>query len=283
MAKIAYVDGRYVAHAHAAVHIEDRGYQFADSVYEVVLVVNGQFVDCNGHLKRLHNSLKELQIDMPVSETVLRMIMRRMLDYNQLKNGIIYMQVTRGVARRDHKFPEHSTPYMVMTVKHVNLATGPQKKGVSAITVRDQRWARRDIKTVQLLANCMAKQKAFEQGAYEAIMIMDDDTISEGSSTNVWIVTSSGELITRPASHDILNGITRQSVHRLAQQHQLSIKERPFSREEMMAAKEVFLTSASAIVTAVTQIDGEIIDKGEIGPVAEAMREAYISYARTGT
>jgi len=279
MSRIAYVNGRYMPHRHAAVHIEDRGYQFADGVYEVVLVLNGHLVDCDGHLNRLDNSLKELSIQAPVTRQVLEMILKRMVCLNRIVTGNIYIQITRGVARRDHKFPEQAVPALVMTAKHMKIATGPQAAGAVAVTLADERWARRDIKTVQLLANCLAKQAAAEQGAQEAILIMPDGSVSEGSSSNVWILSENDELITRPASHDILNGITRRTIARIAADFQLKLIERPFDVKEMMAAKEVFITSASALVTSVTKIDDKDINEGRMGRVAAELRAAYIENA----
>ena len=279
MSRVVYVNGRYLAHHQAAVHIEDRGYQFGDGVYEVVMVLNGQFVDYDGHIKRLYNSLKSIQIDIPISESALRLVMTRMIRLNHLQHGSIYLQITRGVARRDHKFPAASWPAMVMTAKHLASPPMPSQKGVAAITLADERWARRDIKTIQLLPNCLAKQRAAEAGAFEAILVMPDSSVSEGSSSNVWIVNTAGELVTRTANENILNGITRQSVQKIAQAHQLKMVERNFDVAEMLAAREVFITSATSIVTAVTQIDDRKIADGKIGRISAALREDYLRYA----
>lgn len=282
MSRFAYVNGQYLRHQDAAVHIEDRGYQFGDGVYEVVLMIGGKMADCDGHLSRLQRSLDELQLTSPVSEAALRQIMTRLIRLNRLKTGIIYIQITRGVARRDHKFPQHSFPSLVMTVKHLSVDTGRQLAGKSAITVPDQRWDRRDIKTTQLLPNCLAKQAAAEQGAYEAIMIMSDGTVSEGSSSNVWILTEAGQLITRQANETILNGITRRSIQRIAAERQLEIVERPFTVDEMMTAEEVFVTSATSMVTALTQIDDRQINHGTVGLIASALKADYIEYIQAG-
>ena len=279
MSRVAYVNGRYLAHHQAAVHIEDRGYQFGDGVYEVVMVLNGQFVDYDGHIKRLYNSLKSIQIDIPISESALRVVMTRMIRLNHLQHGSIYLQITRGVARRDHKFPAATWPAMVMTAKHLASPPVTGQNGVAAITLTDERWARRDIKTIQLLPNCLAKQRAAEAGAFEAILVMRDGSVSEGSSSNVWIVNTAGELVTRTANENILNGITRQSVQKIAQAHQLKMVERNFDVAEMLAAREVFITSATSIVTAVTQIDDRKIADGKIGRISAALREDYLRYA----
>jgi D-alanine transaminase len=205
-----------------------------------------------------------------------------MIRLNYVVNGTIYLQVTRGVARRDHKFPSASQPALVMTAKLLASMPSPSQKGVAAITVADERWARRDIKTIQLLPNCLAKQEAAEKGAFEAILVMPDGSVSEGSSSNVWLVTDKGELVTRKANENILNGITRQSVKRIAGAHQLKVSERSFDVAEMLKAREVFITSATSIVTAVTKIDDTVISNGEIGVVSAALREGYIYHATGG-
>ena len=283
MSRIAYVNGRYIAHSQASVHVEDRGYQFGDGIYEVVLVVNGQPVDYDGHLERLYKSLNSIRMDAPISDAALRLIIARMIRLNQLVNGTIYIQVTRGVARRDHKFPAASWPALVMTAKPLAHPPAASQNGVAAITLADERWSRRDIKTIQLLPNCPAKQQAAEAGAFEAILVMPDGSVSEGSSSNVWILTDKGELITRNANENILNGITRRSVQRLAGEHQLKVIERPFDVEEMLNAREVFLTSATSIVTAVTKINDTVIANGQVGTVSAALREDYLRYAKGGT
>ena len=283
MSRIAYVNGRYLAHSQASVHVEDRGYQFGDGIYEVVLVVNGQPVDYDGHLERLYKSLNSIKMDAPISDAALRLIIARMIRLNQLVSGTIYVQITRGVARRDHKFPDASWPTIVLTAKPLARPPTASQKGVAAITLADERWARRDIKTIQLLPNCLAKQQAAEAGAYEAILVMPDGSVSEGSSSNVWILTDKGELVTRNANENILNGITRRSVQRMAGEHQLKVIERPFDVGEMLNAREVFLTSATSIVTAVTKIDDTVIADGQVGAISAALREDYVRYAAGGT
>lgn len=281
MSRFAYVNGSYVQHRNAAVHVEDRGYQFGDGVYEVVLLINGKMADCDGHLKRLNRSLLKLEMKSPVSDGALRQIMARLTRLNRLKTGIIYIQITRGVAKRNHAFPKHSLASLVMTTKHLSVDTGRQLAGKSAITVPDQRWDRRDIKTIQLLPNCLAKQAASEKGAYEAIMVMPDGSVSEGSSSNVWILNNKNQLITRQPDDDILNGITRQSIQHIADERQIEIVERPFSVAEMMRAKEVFVTSATSMVTSLTYIDGKKIDEGKVGLIASALKADYIKYVKT--
>lgn len=274
MSRVAYVNGSYRPLSEAAVHIEDRGYQFGDGVYEVVLVRHGRLHDLDGHLARLDRSLKEIFITPPVGERALRLIMARLVRLNRLVNGIIYLQITRGVARRDHKFPADAEPSLVLTTKSVHVEA--HTTGKAAITVKDERWARRDVKTIQLLPNCLAKQAASAKGAYEAIMVMPDGTISEGSSSNLWMVTPSGELITRQADHDILNGITRRAIMKLAEERQMPVIERPFTVAEALAAKELFVTSATSIAMPIIRLDDQEIGDGSAGEVALHLRSAYL-------
>ena len=274
MSRFAYVNGSYHPLSEAAVHIEDRGYQFGDGVYEVVLVRHGRLHDLDGHLARLDRSLKEIFITPPVGERALRLIMARLVRLNRLVNGIIYLQITRGVARRDHKFPADAEPSLVLTTKSVHVEA--HTTGKAAITVKDERWARRDVKTIQLLPNCLAKQAASAKGAYEAIMVMPDGTISEGSSSNLWMVTPSGELITRQADHDILNGITRRAIMKLAEERQMPVIERPFTVAEALAAKELFVTSATSIAMPIIRLDDQEIGDGSAGEVALHLRAAYL-------
>ena len=277
MSRIAYVNGAYVPHHDAAVSIDDRGYQFGDGVYEVVYIIDGKLVDEAPHLDRLERSLSEMAMAMPVARGVLQMIMARVTRLNQVKNGLVYLQITRGVAKRDHKWTKPLKPSLVVTAK----STAPVSKTASAvkvITVPDERWDRRDIKTIQLLPNCMAKQKAYQAGVYEAVMIDPDGTITEGSSSNMWIVTKQGAIITRPATHKILNGITRRTVHAVAKQMQLAVEERAFTKQEALDASEAFLTSASSHVTPIGQIDDSPVGDGAVGTVAKRLRAAYIDH-----
>jgi len=274
MSRLAYVNGSYRPLSEAAVHIEDRGYQFGDGVYEVVLLRGGKLYDFEGHMTRLARSLKELSITPPVSNSVLKMIINRLVRLNGLKDGIVYMQITRGVARRDHKFPKDITSSLVLTTKPLKVSS--DTTGKTAITVPDQRWSRRDIKTIQLLPNCLAKQAAAEKGAFEAIMVMPDGTITEGSSSNLWMVDANDTLVTRPASEDILNGITRLAIARIGEGRQMKIEERPFSVDEALAAKELFLTSATSAAMPITHLDGHQIGDGQPGHVATALRAAYL-------
>jgi len=275
MSRFAYVNGAYRPLSDAAVHIEDRGYQFGDGVYEVVLVRGGKLYDFEGHMQRLGRSLSEIAIAPPVSDAVLKMIIKRLIRLNGLRNGILYLQITRGVARRDHKFPKDVNASLVLTTKHLQVAT--ETNGKSAITVPDQRWSRRDIKTIQLLPNCLAKQAASEQGAFEAIMVMPDGTITEGSSSNLWMVSDKNTVITRPANADILNGITRLALARIGADRQIKIEERAFTVDEALSAKELFVSSATSAAMPIIELDGHKIGNGQPGDITMALRAAYLN------
>ncbi|MFM8799157.1 MAG: D-amino-acid transaminase [Tagaea sp.] len=280
MSRIAYVNGRYVPHREAQVHVEDRGYQFADGVYEVCTVRKGVPMEEKGHLDRLERSLREMRIDMPMSRAAISLAMRETIRRNLVEEGIVYLQVTRGVAPRDHPFPAKKVrPALVMTARNGKPHPAPWlEDGVKAIVVPDIRWGRRDIKTVGLLPNCMAKQAARERGAYEAILVDADGVVTEGSSTNVWIVTEGGALVTRPPSNAILNGVTRLELIELAAAEGLKFEERSFTLEELRRAREVFVTSASSFVMPVTQVDDRPVANGKPGAVAGKLRAAYLRH-----
>lgn len=280
MPRLAYVNGRYLRHEVAAVHIEDRGFQFADGVYEVVTVQNSRLVDEDGHLARLGRSLGELEIAWPVSERVLRMIMRHLIGRNRVRNGIVYLQITRGSAPRDFRFPAAATPSLVLTTRHMNLDPKAQiAQGVAVITIPDIRWKRRDIKSVSLLPQVLGKQQAAAAGAFEAWQFDEDGQVTEGCSSNAWIVTGDGRVVTRNANHLILNGITRQSILRLAEAAGLTFEERSFSVEEAYQAMEAFITSATTYVMPVTRIDGRPVADGKPGPLSKRLRQSYVGYA----
>lgn len=288
MGRSAYVNGRYVPHGAAMVHIEDRGYQFADGVYEVVPVMAGVLVDEEPHLDRLGYSLAELRISWPVTRRVLRIILRELVNRNRLQRGIVYFQVTRGVAPRDHKFPPQVKSSLVITTKRLGPPSQTMiEKGVAVITGPDIRWARRDIKSIGLLPNVLAKQAAAEAGAFEAWLTDDDGIVNEGSSTNAWIVTATGEVLTHPRSNEILGGITRLSLLELARTGGVKLVERAFTLEEARNAAEAFLTSSSSFVLPVTMIDGRPVGNGRPGPVTLKLREIYLgniaAQVRAGT
>lgn len=281
MPRIAYVNGRYVPHREAAVHVEDRGYQFADGVYEVVTVQGGRLVDELGHLDRLDRSLRELRIDWPVTRRSLELIMRELIRRNGIVDGIVYLQITRGVARRDFKFPKEAAPALVLTCRRMNLNPVAQiEDGVKVITLPDIRWKRRDIKSVSLLPQVLGKQKAAEAGAFEGWQVDEDGFVTEGCSSNAWIVTKDGTLVTRHANNLILNGITRQSILKIATEEGVPFEERPFSVEEAYEAREAFLSSATTYATPITQIDDRVIANGKPGSLALRLRQAYVSYAK---
>ncbi|WP_026623319.1 D-alanine transaminase [Ensifer sp. WSM1721] len=282
MPRVAYVNGAYVPHAEAAIHVEDRGYQFADGVYEVCEVRHGFIVDLRRHLDRLDRSLNELGIGWPMSRAALTHVIREVLRRNRVRNGLFYLQVTRGVARRDHVFPSKDTPpSIVVTAKRTDAAAIARKntEGISAITVPENRWDRVDIKTVGLLPNVLARQKAKELGAQEAIFIDADGTVKEGAATNVWIVDRDGVLRTRPAEHGILRGVTRTTLMDVAKPLGVKIEEKAFSVEEMLAAREVFVTAATSICFPVVSIDGKTIGNGHPGSIAQNIREAFFDIA----
>lgn len=282
MSRYAYVNGRYVHHSEASVHVEDRGYQFADGVYEVCEVRHGMIVDITRHLDRLDRSLGELQIRWPMSRAALVHVIRRVLRLNHVKNGLFYLQVTRGVARRDHVFPAaHVAPSLVITAKATDprIIAKKNETGLKAITVPENRWDRVDIKTVGLLPNALARQKAKEQGAAEALFVDVDGTVKEGAATNVWMVDKDGNLLTRPAEHGILRGVTRTTLKDVAARLGLTIKEQGFSVDEMMNAREVFITAATSICFPIVEIDGRTIANGHPGTVSQKIREAFFDVA----
>ncbi|MDH3594783.1 MAG: D-amino-acid transaminase [Rhodospirillales bacterium] len=279
MPRQAFVNGRYVSHGAAAVHIEDRGYQFADGVYEVVPVVQGALIDEDPHLDRLERSLGELQIAMPMTRQALKLVSRELMRRNRLSRGFLYMQITRGVAPRDHKFPEGVEPALVMTTRQMK----PQShqavtEGVGVISIPDLRWSRCDIKSVSLLPNVLGKQEAVEAGAYEAWMVDPQGRVTEGTSTNAWIVTQDNELVTRDVSTSILNGITRLRLLDLIRQDGITFSERAFSIEEARQAREAFITSSSNFVMPVTSIDGRAVGNGHPGLLTGKLREAYLGF-----
>ena len=277
MARIAYVNGAFQPFAEATVQIEDRGYQFADGVYEVVLVVDGKLWDAEGHFKRWRRSLDMLSIKPPISERAIPSVIKRLLKVNRLSTALVYMQATRGVAPRNHPFPEAAIPTLTMTARRYNLdaSNALAKRGASVVTTADNRWKRVDIKTISLLPNVLAKEDARRQGADEAWLI-GDTGVTEGSSTNAWIVTKEGVLVTHPLGTEILGGIKRQTVKDCASELQYKIEERVFSVEEALHAKEAFFTSATSLVMPVVRINNSKIGGGEPGPIAARLRQAYI-------
>ncbi|HEY9219177.1 MAG TPA: D-amino-acid transaminase [Phenylobacterium sp.] len=283
MGRIAYVNGRFVPHREAAVHIEDRGYQLADAVYEVWSVMDGRLADAEGHFARLDRSLEELQIRPPMSRRALMIVLRESLRRNRVREGLIYLQVSRGVAPRDHAFPgDDVEPSIVITAKSLDRTASEAKaaKGVGVLTVPENRWGRCDIKTVGLLPNALARQQAKEAGAYEAIFVDDLGLITEGAASSAWILDQDGVLRTRDTNANILRGVTRRTLMDVIHESGLPFQERPFTVEEAKAAKEVFITGAGALVLPVVSIDGAKVGDGAAGPVAMRLRRLYIERAR---
>ncbi len=282
MSRIVYVNGEYLPEEDAKISVFDRGFLFADAVYEVCAVIDGKLVDNDLHLARLARSMTELKMTAPASGADITAIQHEMIRQNGIDEGLIYMQVTRGAADRDFAMPKDATPSLVMFTQKKNLTgNAVAGKGISVVTVPDIRWKRRDIKTVALLPASMAKQAALDAGANDAWFV-EDGFVNEGSSNNVFIVTEDGKIITRHLGTEILHGITRKTVMELAKRENLVIEERAFTPEEAYEAREAFATSASAFVMPVVKIDGHILGNGVPGPVAEKMRKLYIEMAKAG-
>lgn len=284
MSRIAYVNGRYVPFANAFVHIEDRGYQLSDGVYEVCEVRGACLVDERRHLDRLGRSLEAIRILFPISREALRFVLAETVRRNRVRDGLVYLQVTRGVARRDHGFPEKEVKAaLVVTVRSLDRSKieAAAARGISIITVPDERWDRVDIKTIGLLPNVLARQAAKDAGAKDAWFVGSDGFVTEGAASNAWIYKD-GVLITRPSSNDILTGITLTVVKEIAASLQISVEERAFTPEEAANADEAFLTSATQTVMPVVSIDGDTIGTGKPGPVAIRLREAFHGAAEIG-
>ena len=282
MSRIAYVNGRYLPRTDAKVAVEDRGYQFADGVYEVCEVRGGRMIDERRHMARLDRSLGELRIAPPMSPAALGVVLRETIRRNRVHNGIVYVQVTRGVAKRDFPFPAAGTrPSLVVTARGNDPERLEQMaaEGIAVVTVPDIRWQRVDIKSVALLPNVLAKQAAREQGAREAWLVDAQGRVTEGASSNAWIISRDGKLITHPLGHDILPGITRSVVIDVITAQGLSFEERIFTVEEAYAAREAFITSASQIVLPVVSIDGRPVGNGAPGLIASALRRDYHRHA----
>ncbi|MAN64314.1 MAG: D-amino acid aminotransferase [Parvibaculum sp.] len=278
MTRIAYVNGRYMPHARAAIHVEDRGFQFADSVYEVCTVEDGHLVDEQWHFDRLQRSLNQLEIEVPVASDVLGIIYREVLRRNRLCTAIVYCQVTRGVARRDHAFPAERAPAtVVVTAKPIDEKALAERRseGVAVVTRPDERWQRCDIKSTGLLANVLAKQSARNAGAHEAWLVDADDNITEGTSTNAWIVTEGGILVTRHLDNHILGGVTRRALLECAESLGISIEERAFSRTEALNAAEAFSSASTVGALPVISIDKNQVSNGRPGPMTQKLNGFY--------
>jgi len=285
MSRIAYVNGRYLPQREASVNVEDRGYQFGDGIYEVVHLYDGRFIDEDRHLDRLERSLREIRLPMPMPRQALSHVLHEVARKNRVREGLLYMQVTRGVARRDHPFPAQPVPpALVVTVKRI----APYPASIdnwsgAAITLPDLRWARRDIKTTNLLPNVLARQAAREQGAIEAILYEEETgLVTEGAATNFWVVDENGTIRTRPLSHDILPGCTRGALMAELKQAGIPFEERPFTRDELKRAREAFITSATSFVKPIVKIDGAPVGEGVPGPVARRLFELFARHVKGG-
>ncbi len=279
MNRIVYVNGDFVPETAARVSVFDRGFLMSDAVYEVTAVLDGKLVDFDGHVKRLDRSLGELGMENPLDASSLLDIQRELVRLNRLDEGLVYLQVTRGVADRDFAYPDDATPTVVLFTQVKPLVESAQARtGIRVVFVDDLRWGRRDIKTVQLLYPSMAKMEAKSRGADDAWLVQDG-LVTEGTSNNAYIVTD-GTIITRDLSNDILHGITRAAVLRYARERQLRIEERAFTPDEARGADEAFITAASTFVMPVVSVDGVKIGNGQPGPVARRLREIYLEESR---
>ncbi|MEQ8387914.1 MAG: D-amino-acid transaminase [Alphaproteobacteria bacterium] len=276
MSRISYVNGRYLPHRQARVHIEDRGYQFADGVYEVIAIRHGRPIDYARHIDRLERSLDAIHLNWPVTPSVLAQVIRRVCHRNRVMDGIVYVQITRGQARRDHAFPARPVPSLVVTARSGRLPPAALlETGIDVITVPDLRWTRCDIKSIALLPNVLGKQAARDAGAFEAWQIDADGFITEGTSTNAWIIDASGRIRTRSLDRSILAGITRDVVFEVAAREGLAIAQEKFTLDEALSAREAFLTSTTSFVLPVVKIDGKPVGGGRPGPVSRRLAAAY--------
>lgn len=279
MSRVAYLNGAYLPLRSAAISIQDRGFQFADSIYDVWAVRGGRMFDTGEHMARLQRSLAELRIAPPMNERSLIAVMRETMRRNRVREGIVYVQVSRGAANRDLTFPAPAArPTLVVTAKNLDRLAIVKRAaaGIKVISAPETRWQRRDIKSVNLLPNVLARQGAKEKGAFEAWFVGEDGLVTEGTSSSAWIVDAEGVIRTRELSHDILHGVTRSAVLKLARERQMHVEERPFSIEEAKAAREAFITAASNAATAVVEIDGVQVGDGRPGLVTQALRAAYL-------
>jgi len=276
MPNLSYVDGNYYNYADSKVHINDRGYHFGDAVYEVILFNEGVFYDFDAHINRLFNSLKSIEIEFSFTKKTIELIVKNLIRLNRVTFGSVYIQVSRGVAERNHTYDNLKVkPILTIITSKKHNTTNAIIKGVKAITIRDNRWSRPDIKTTQLLPNVLAKTIANKQGAYESIFIDDEGYVTEGSSSNIWIINNNNEIITRNIDGKILSGITRKTVAEFAKLNNLKVLEKKFSKEDMFKAKEVFLTSASSFVTPINEIDEVKVNNGNIGQLSVKLKKLY--------
>ena len=277
MKKITYLNDKFVDHKKAAVGVEDRGLLFSDSVYELISVFNNKIVDLNPHIKRLFISLKKIKIKHNFSKKKIEKILNKLIKHNYLKNGYIYIQVTRGTAERKHEFPSKYKPTIIIFTKNLQLDQSIYKNGIKVITLPDLRWLRRDIKTTSLLPNILAKQKAVEKGALEAWLI-DNGYITEGSASNAWIIQKPNTIITHPVTNKILNGVTRQTIVKILKKNNFIVKEKPFNLFEAKKANEAFITSSTLSVLPVIKIDNYNISNRKPGDITKKIMHLYNEY-----
>ncbi len=284
MSRVAYVNGRYCPHADASVSIEDRGFQFADGIYEVIAIDGGRFVDEIPHLDRWDRSLAALRLPPAMPRNAMRRVMAEMMRRNRVREGIIYMQLTRGRARRDAPFPRQAAPSLVMTCRRQSLPSDAQvQEGTAVLSVPEIRWQRCDVKSVALLPNVLAKQRARENGTYEAWFTRErDGVVTEGGSTNAFIVDGDGRLVTHPATNAILGGITRDRIISLAKAAGMTVEERPFTLDEAKSAREAFLTSTTTGVYPIVRIDDASVANGKPGSLTLALSQHYRAFSATG-
>ena len=276
MPNLSYVDGNYYNHADSKIHINDRGYHFGDAVYEVILFNEGVFYDFDAHINRLFNSLKSIEIEFSFTKKTIELIVKNLIRLNRVTFGSVYIQVSRGIAERNHTYDNLKIkPVLTIITSKKHNTTNADIKCVKAVTIRDNRWSRPDIKTTQLLPNVLAKTMANKEGAYESIFIDDKGYVTEGSSSNIWIINYKNEIITRNIDGKILSGITRKTVAEFAKLNDLKVIEKKFSKEDMIKAKEVFLTSASSFVTPINEIDEVKINNGEVGQLSVKLKKLY--------
>lgn len=282
MSQVAYVNGAYAPIGAPLLSILDRGFQFADAIYEVWAVRDGWLADREAHMARLQRSLAELRIAAPMSEASLYAVLHETVRRNRVRHGIVYVQISRGAAPRDHAFPAGGVrPTLVVTAKTLSRQVIGERaaRGVSVVSLSDERWARRDIKSVNLLANVLARQAAKEAGAFEAWLVDDAGLVTEGTSSTAWIVDEDGHLRTRPLSNDLLHGVTRAVLLQIARERQMSVIETAFTIEEAARAREAFLSGASNPVVPIIAVDGAPIGDGRPGPITLALRAAYLGGA----
>lgn len=282
MSRTVYVNGAYLPEEEAKISVFDRGFLFSDGVYEVSSVLNGKLIDNEAHLARLARSLKALEMRAPISAEEIVEVQNKLIEQNNLTEGLVYLQVTRGSADRDFAYPKNPKPSLVMFTQSKNVIDNPMvKKGMKIISTEDIRWARRDIKTVGLLAASMAKMQAIAAGADDAWFV-EDEMVTEGSSNNAYIIKHDDTLVTRQISNKILAGITRSVILKLVDEQDLTFEERPFSLQEAYEAKEAFVSSATTFVMPVVSIDGHSLSGGKPGAMTMKIRDYYIKAALAG-